>query len=341
MLRWLGRHKDWSHEKKANGLAGMIAFSALGLLYFEAPPVPAGSGSPRLLGVKSRAIQLHSGSSASASSRPAEPTSTTPVQVASLSDIPAAASGPETTAAVSHDPVHQVLQAKVDMLEAGRRFLTESPDYTAVFSKQELVGNELLEMQDIYLKCRHAPFSVYLRWLSGDEGREVLYVEGANEGKMVVHGGGWKARLPSLTISPDSSLAMQESRYPVTKAGILGTVDIMLACHYEDLAQKRLAACQQMADEEFDGRMCAAYLVEYRDAKSSPVYRKSITLIDKEWKVPLYTRNFGWPSAHETATGEELDEATLIEFYTFTEVAFRQQLASADFERGNEEYLFK
>ncbi len=329
MSRWLGRRTDWNHEQRANGMAGFIALTALAILYLEAPPVPAGSGTIRINSVKSRALVLHS---ASAPSSQVMASISEPAPVAANAAIPSSSAASQVTSA---------LQRKVDMLKQGRKFLQATPDYTAVFSKQELVGDQLLELQDISLKCRHAPFSVYLRWLSGDVDRELLYVDGQNDGEMIVHGGGWKARLPALSISPDSSLAMQESRYPVTKAGILGTLDIMLEIHAEDVAKDRLARSEQLADEEFDGRQCAAFLLEYRDATLSPTYRKSITLIDKEWNVPLYTRNFGWPNVGETATGDELDEATLIEFYTFTEVEFRQQLATADFDRGNEEYLFK
>lgn len=309
----------------------MIAFGALGILYIEAPPVPAGSGIQRISQTKSRAIVLHATAS--------------PQVMASISGAPAPASesiaAPAVATAVPASQLASPLQQKVELLQAGRKFLLECPDYTAVFSKQELVGNQLLDMQDIFLKCRHQPFSVYLLWLSGDEGREVLYVDGENEGRMIVHGGGWKARLPALTISPDSSLAMQESRYPVTRAGLLGTVDMTLSIHQEDLAQDRLSRCEQLEDQEFDGRMCHTYITEYKTAATSPTYRKSIMLIDKEWKVPLYTRNFGWPNPGETATGDALDEATLIEHYTFTEVAFRQQLATAEFQTTHEEYQFK
>ena len=101
----------------------------------------------------------------------------------------------------------RTLKAKIARLEKGRDYLQKVPDYTAQFTKQELVDGSLLDEQTIYLKCRHQPFSIYLRWLTGDTGREVLYVDGLNEGNMVVHAGGWKARLPALTISPDSSLA--------------------------------------------------------------------------------------------------------------------------------------
>lgn len=339
MLHWLRRSWATTPETRANRLAGLIACGALGLLYLEAPPLPAGSGTPRLNQVRSRAVVLAGTGTRATEAAPAAAMAsiaTTPHNSAAINTTAAAEAGSSDA-----DPVIARLKQKVALLEQGRQFLKECPDYTAVFSKQELVGNQLLDLQDIYLKCRHQPFSLYLLWLSGDEGREVLYVDGENDGRMIVHGGGWKARLPALTISPESSLAMQESRYPVTKAGLLGTIDITLDVHAEDLAKGRLKNCTQLEDQEFDGRLCTAFLTEYKDAQISPTYRKSLVLIDKEWNVPLYMRNFGWPNAGDSSTGEELDEATLIEFYTFTEIEFRQQLATSDFDRNNEEYLFK
>ncbi len=46
-------------------------------------------------------------------------------------------------------------------------FLQQTPDYTAQFTKQELVAGELTEEQSIYVKIRHQPFSIYLKWLTG------------------------------------------------------------------------------------------------------------------------------------------------------------------------------
>jgi hypothetical protein len=237
----------------------------------------------------------------------------------------------------SGDPSEQAVRRKIALLEQGRAFLEKIPDYTAQFVKQELVSGELLDEQSIYLKCRHRPFSVYLKWETGDEGREVLYLDGAHDGDMIVHGGGWKARLPSLSISPTSSLAMKESRYPITNVGLLELVKTMLQVHAGDLANNTIARCEALAGQEFDGRPCDGFLVEYRDAATSPIYRKSIVLIDKE----VYTRNFGWPDARTQATGDALDEATLIEYYTYADLRFRQQLAEADFDRGNEDYRFR
>jgi hypothetical protein len=96
-----------------------------------------------------------------------------------------------------------------------------------------------------------------------------------------------------------------------------------------------------MEDQSIGERLCHCYVTEYRDAKVSEQYRKSITLIDKEWSIPLFVKNFGWPTDNVTAVNDELDEATLIEQYTFTDVKFRSSLTAFDFDHANEDYAFK
>jgi len=321
MRFWRSPFSQWNAERKANGLAGLIALSAMGVLYFEFPPTPAGANAVSRSSTKARPVVI--------AQKPVLPADSD-----TLADIADANTSPA-------DRAKQTLQAKMALLEKGRTYLETIPDYTAQFTKQELVHGELTEEQLIHLKCRHHPFSVYLKWEIGDEGREVLYIDGQNDDEMIVHGGGWKARLPALSISPTSSLALKESRYPITNAGLLELAKTMLTVHAADLAKNTLEKCEKLADQEFDGRMCDVFLVEYRDATVSPTYRKSITLIDKEWHVPVYARNFGWPNEGSTATGELLDEETLVEYYTYADVQFRQQLAELDFDRSNEDYRFK
>jgi len=227
----------------------------------------------------------------------------------------------------------------MSIVQTGIQFLEKSTDYTAQFMKQELVSEELTDEQDIFLKVRHQPLSLYLKWLSGERGREVLYVDGQNDGEMLVRSGGWKARLPTMSISPDGTLAMREARYPVTKVGLLELARMVMNFHQQDLETTNYTRCDQLEDQEFDGRACSCFYIEYKDAVSSPNYRKSLTLIDKEWSIPVYIKNYGWPTPDMgVVAGEALDEATLIEYYRYSEIRFGLQLADKDFDRENEEY---
>lgn len=316
-------------QRKSNFIAAGVVFAAISFLRLEAAPVPAGSGTVYRHTAKQRALKIElpaAPATVAAATIPAE----------SIADTVAAPLSPEELA-------RQTLQRKLAQVKAGIAFLRQTPDYTAQFTKQELVGGELTDEQEIVIKVRHEPFSVYLKWITGDSGREVLYVNGENDGEMLVRAGrGLKAKLGTLSLDPDGSIAMSEARYPITKAGLLELAMMLEDYHHKDLAESNFARCEQLADQTFDGRSCSCYFIEYKSAAMSPMYRKSITLIDKEWSVPVYIKNYTWPTQdHASATGEALDEATLIEFYSFAELRFRQQLANADFDRENEDYRLR
>lgn len=252
-------------------------------------------------------------------------------------------SGPSRETSVTSEDLsaEQTLQRKLEFLERGRSFLRSIPGYTAQFSKQEVVGGELLEEQIIFLKCRHQPFSVYLLWETGDAGREVLYVEGANLGRLLVHDGGWKSRLPALSLTPDCAWALHDSRYPVTSAGLLGLIEIMVRTHRDDLSHSNFAACELHTDSDVAGRPCLEFVTRYKNSEVSPKYRKSITRIDEEWNVPLESQHFEWPRDRADRTPDELDPATLIEWYRFTDIDFGYRPEELDFDRANPAYRFR
>jgi hypothetical protein len=235
----------------------------------------------------------------------------------------------------------QTLRLKVELLELGRTFLQTIPGYTAQLRKQEVVHGKLLDEQTIFLKCRHQPFSVYLLWLTGDAGQEVLYVEGANNGKLLAHDGGWKSRLPAFSLSPECALALHDSRYPVTAAGLLGLMEIMEEIHRHDLDNSTFASCHLNTECDFNGRACFEFTTRYKNHAVSPRYRKSITRIDREWNVPLDTQHFEWPKDRCAVSESEVDELTLVESYQFTEVDFDYEPHELDFDRSNPEYRFR
>lgn len=108
-------------------------------------------------------------------------------------------------------------------------------DYTAVLHKQMRYEEDLAPLEKVAIKFKK-PFSVYLAWLEGEhQGREVIYVQGANDGKMWVHNGSF----PDITLclDPKTCQSLSGSRHPITEAGIGFIIDTIAA----DLAraQKR------------------------------------------------------------------------------------------------------
>ena len=307
----LRRVKSLDPQQKANGTAVAVAVLTIAFLYLECQPRPAGADTIRLAIAKPSAINLQ--------------------KTAALEDD--ANLTPEQRA-------ERNLTNKVAMLEKGIAFLMSTPDYTAQFTKRELVNGELLEEQTMTMKLRHEPFSVYLKWHDYEAGREIVYVDGVNEGNMLVHAGGWKGKLPAISMSPDSSIAMKEARYPITRAGLLALANTIVGYNRNDLASKNFSNCVQLEDQLVGDRACYCFVLEYRDRETSSDYRKSITLIDKEWCVPMFIKNFGWPNEDDATAESDIDEATLIEQYTYSQIKFRSSLSELDFDHNNDDYRF-
>lgn len=236
------------------------------------------------------------------------------------------------------------LELYVTLLELGKQRLEQTPDYDATFFKQErLDGEEIQELQNLRVKLRHAPFSVYMKWLAGgDRGREVLYVDGQLDSRLLVQLGGVKGRLlKPLKLEPTGSLAMKESRHPITDMGLLNLTKKLITYRKRDLAQGKGVHWQLIPDQKCFDRDCLCFVVEYERAEFEPVYRKTLTYIDKELSVPVCVKNFTWPEAGSQLTEEKLDEATCIEFYGYKDLRFSIGLKDSDFDRTNEQYAFR
>ena len=308
---------------KASLIGGTI-FGSLGLLQFFSPTDINGSKQDRYLRWPQAVVT----------------TSKTIPNTNALTDSNSAESLTSGTNR-STETCRQNMAKKVEMLRRGLGFLNTIQDYTAIIDKQEVVRDELLDQQSILIKCRRHPLSVYLQWTIGDVGREAIYVDGANEGKMIAHDGGWKAKIPAFHIAPDCKLAMRDARYPITNAGLLFLIEEMLEVHESDLKSSNFEICEFSDDVQFDGRPCRQFVTEYKSRVTSPIYRKSITVIDQEWNVPLMTEHFGWPNSEASTITSAVDDATILERYAFRDLSFNQHLSDVDFDYQNKGYNFR
>ncbi|WP_417378221.1 DUF1571 domain-containing protein [Gimesia sp.] len=320
-----------SEHHFSNVMASAIISAAIGILYFSFDPAPADADPNDMALVASK-----------------------PVPIPVIAYKPVVNS--ETSQAEKSGEAKQQSQQSNGMLtgrmailmnqlllEKGCRYLESISDYTATFSKQEYVGGELSENQVINLKCRHKPFSVYMKWIVGDKGQELLYVDGENEEKMLVKMGGLKGRLvPTLKLDPLGSLAMQESRYPITKAGIKALAETIIEYRKKDLEENLNTECVMIPKQKYDGKDCYCFIAHFANRKESENYRKSVIYIDEKTCLPIFVRGFGWPAQDlATASPEELDEKTLIESYSFTDINLKSELATTEFDQTNSNYRFR
>lgn len=101
--------------------------------------------------------------------------------------------------------------------------------YTALFVRQEVVGGVPRPREEALLKWER-PGLMYLRWTAGPPvGREILFVPGRNDGRMLVREPGLLRGFATIVMAPDSPRVLEESRHPVTDIGIGRLIDLVLS----------------------------------------------------------------------------------------------------------------
>lgn len=238
----------------------------------------------------------------------------------------------EQPAAANHQhPLQEVMEFAADSREA----LKEVKDYTAVFTKTELVGNRMVK-QTMDMKFREKPFSVYFRFRGGQEtGREVIYVAGANNGNLLVRETGIKAIAGTLNIKPNSREVMEENRYPITRVGISNLLET--AFQIWETEQKYAAPddveVKFFPNAKLGDAACEAVQITHKKAHRELKYSLSRVYFDKQTKLPVRAERFGWPR-------RQGEKAPLVEEYTYSNVRTNVGLKNADFDPRNPNYGF-
>ena len=98
-------------------------------------------------------------------------------------------------------------------------------DYSAVIIKKERIGNATRQDRDVCQDSRKALQRLSLlprpERQEGVKGREVIYVQGRNDDKLLVHTPGLSDRpWARCALDPKGFLAMQGEHYPITEIGL-------------------------------------------------------------------------------------------------------------------------
>jgi hypothetical protein len=219
-------------------------------------------------------------------------------------------------------------------------------DYTCTLVKRERVDGKLLDYEYMFVKVRNrkvvnnnvvAPFSVYMYFLKPTEmkGREVMFVEGRNEDKLVAHEGGTAGKyLPTVWIKPTGVIAMRNQRYPITDLGIENLVLKLIERGELDKAAGR-RECEVTFHEnaKINGRVCTLLQVKNAEATENLDFHMAQIFIDDELNVPIRYVAYDFPA-------KAGDPLPVIEEYTYLNLKLNVGLTDKDFDHTNEEYNF-
>jgi hypothetical protein len=226
--------------------------------------------------------------------------------------------------------------------EALARIEAEIEDYTATMVKRERISGRLGGETKIDLKVRTRrvedgklvrPLSAYLLfqnpWLA--RGREVIWVEGRNEGKLIAHEGGIK-NIIRVSLAPDDQLAMLGNKYSITEIGLTRLVEKLIEKGERD--REVGAVDVDISDGHKVGdRPCRLIQVTHPDPDPRFDFHIAQIFLDTERMIPLRYAAFMWP---EKPDGPPLLE----EEYTYLNVRLNVGLTDADFDPDNPAYQF-
>jgi len=307
-----------------NFLAVVVAGGAIGIAQINSDPMSVG-GQPSL-----RAASI------------TKPTMTLPPAPSLPVRIQDGEDGEAQPAVVENPNTLQGIWAKkmvCSILTQGCDSFGKVPGYTASMFKQERLGGVMGEGQTIEAKFKHQPFSVYMKWRTGDRGRQLIYVEGQNEGNMLVQPGGIKGRLTGvISLDPEGTMALAESRYPVSNAGLLPLAQKIVKYQVRDIESGKGFHCELHDNQMFADRPCFLFINEYDSKEVSETYRKCVVYIDKELSMPVCVKNYTWD---DEAIAEELDEKSIIEFYAYSDLDLESDLSAEDFDQSNRSYRLR
>ena len=224
-----------------------------------------------------------------------------------------------------------------------QRVGTEIQDYSGTLIKRERIDGKLLEQEHLFVKLRHArvvdgrvtvPFGVYLRFLGPAKikGREIVYVEGQNNGKLIARRGGTRLAYFTKALDPQSELAMRGNRYPVTEIGIKNLIGRLYEVGREDV---RYGECdvRYLEDVAVNGRNCTVIQVTHPNRRSNFRYHVARIFVDNKLRVPIRYAAYDWPT-------DDDNRPVLLEEYTYIDLKLNIGLTDWDFDTRNEAYGF-
>ena len=251
----------------------------------------------------------------------------------------------DASKAIADHPLQQALQIARQVAD---RIERDVGNYTCDLVMRERIRGRLGKMYLAELKVRCGdvrqdlsgePFSVYLHFKSPEnvQGREVLYVQNQNDGKLLARNGG-QGNLKDVTISmdPNSKRAMRGRHYPVTEVGISNIVHRLIEEAEQSMQidlDRRECEVRIIENARIEGRRCRCIQVVFPVRREGIKFHLVRIFLDSENDFPLRYAAYSWPR-------EKGGSPRLIEEYTFLNLEVNPGLSDIDFDRDNPAYDF-
>lgn len=207
-------------------------------------------------------------------------------------------------------------------------------DYSCIMVKRERIDGTLGDQEYMSVKIRHEPFSVYLGFVKPAKvkGQEAIYVRGRNDGNMLAHGTGMRKIFGTISLKPDSYLAMDGNRYPITEMGLRRLVERLIEVGEND---SKFGECDVKASpKKINGREVVCLQVTHPVPRKEFLFHIAKIYIDTQNNLPMRYESYDWPA-------ETGGTPPLMEEYTYLNLKLNNGFTDKDFDTGNPAYQFK
>jgi hypothetical protein len=206
-------------------------------------------------------------------------------------------------------------------------------DYQCVLVKRERIDGKLQNMQYMRASVRRErrkggqvvqPFSVYMEYLAPKRlaGRRMLYVEGENDGKILVRKGGASFQFVTLKVSLDSPAAQRESLLPITDVGFEKMAESFYQKIQHDMGVDKSGEntrVEYFKQARINGRSTTRIKVTHPRPQDGLNFHLANVYIDDEYQVPVRVDTHDWPQAGES-------QPTLINEFTYVDLKINVEL---------------
>jgi hypothetical protein len=208
-------------------------------------------------------------------------------------------------------------------------------DYVCTFTKREWINGRLTPLHVMSMKVRTQPRSIYLKFRQPNPraGREAIYVDGRNDGKVLAHDVGLGRLIAgTLCLDPTGPRAMEDCRHPITHAGIGALLDTL-----EHRWSTELDPAESLVEFRdgltVESRPCMLIQTTHPREDTDFLFHQVRVYIDRELRLPIRFEAFDWPENPGA-------EPQLVEEYTYTDLRLNVGLGDADFDVSNADYAF-
>lgn len=209
------------------------------------------------------------------------------------------------------------------LANAIQRFKTVE-DYTCRLDKRVRKNGNLYEDLNISVKYKK-PQHYYFHWNTGPSaGREVIFVAGQNDDKLVAHPGGF-FRFITFHLDPEGDLAMKRNRHSMWHSG-MEKIMYLIESNTRQAQVQGLDSIQYLGEARILGKRVG--VIEGRFPDNLGFYAHRIIMcMDREIGLPVKVSIFDWSE-------------TLIEEYVFNDLKINVGLDKNDFNPANPDYNY-